>query len=72
LTAAERFGRMCLPDFSMEGRMPDELSSEVAQELRQIRTLLKRIAFFLALIVLILAINFAMQGYLRWAETHYR
>ncbi len=52
--------------------MPDELSSEVAQELRQIRTLLKRIAFFLALIVLILAINFAMQGYLRWAETHYR
>jgi hypothetical protein len=63
---------MCLPDFSMEGRMPDELSSEVAQELRQIRTLLKRIAFFLALIVLILAINFAMQGYLRWAETHYR
>jgi hypothetical protein len=48
--------------------MADEQSSEVVRELRQIRFMLNRIFIFLAL----LATNFAMQGCLRWAETHYR
>ncbi len=52
--------------------MADEPSSELVQELRKIRTLLKRIFLFLFLIFLLLAVNFAMGGYLRWAETHYR
>jgi hypothetical protein len=63
---------MWLHGFSMEGHMADEQPNEVVRELRQIRSLLKRIVVFLALIVLLLALNYAMQGYLRWAETHYR
>ena len=52
--------------------MADEQSSEVVRELRQIRFVLNKIFIFLVLLVFLLAINFAMQGYLRWAETHYR
>jgi uncharacterized membrane protein YidH (DUF202 family) len=52
--------------------MADEQSSEVVQELRQLRSLLKRISILLALLIILLALEFAMQGYLRWAETHYR
>ena len=44
--------------------MADEQSSELVRELRRIR-------YILAGILLLLALNYAMEGYLRWAETHY-
>ncbi len=45
--------------------MAEEQSGELVQELRRIR-------FILAGIILLLALNYAMEGYLRWAETHHR
>jgi hypothetical protein len=46
-------------------RMTDEQSKELVRELRGIRLIL-------AGILLLLALNFASQGYLRWSETHYQ
>lgn len=43
--------------------MADE--REIVRELRKIR-------YILAGILLLLALMFALGGYLRWAETHYR
>ncbi len=45
--------------------MADQQSSEIVRELRKIR-------YILAGILLLLAFMFALGGYLRWAETHYR
>ena len=45
--------------------MSDEQARELVRELRWIRIIL-------AGIFLLLALDFAMRGYLRWAETHYR
>jgi hypothetical protein len=68
-------GRRCSEDFSQQEAadplsdrgtyMADQQSSELVRELRKIR-------FILAGILLLLALNFAIEGYLRWAESHYR
>jgi hypothetical protein len=57
--------------FSTETGMANEQSSELVQELRKIRVILKRILLFLALILLLLALHYALEGYLRWSESHY-
>jgi hypothetical protein len=49
--------------------MADEQSSELVRELRRIRLLLSGI---LAFLVLSFSLNLALDGYHRWAETHYR
>ena len=51
--------------------MADERSNELVQELRKIRSILKRILLFLALIAILLALHYAVEGYVRWAESHY-
>jgi hypothetical protein len=45
--------------------MAEQQSSELVRELRKIR-------FLLLGIFLLLALQFALSGYLKWAETHYQ